>query len=156
MPMTGTSLREFVEQVSDAGRIRFGDLRRLQRDLLPSRITSCEEAELLISLDRAVRKFDRDWNDYFVSAVRDFVVWGMEPIGQVDRGKAEWLLRVLSHGGITRRGRTIARHVVQDALEVDALLMAFVGGASNHSVHAVMTEPTLVLQPAPVPMLQAA
>jgi hypothetical protein len=34
--------------------------------------------------------------------------------------------------------------------------MAFVGGASNHSVHAVMTEPTLVLQPAPVPMLQAA
>jgi len=154
--MTRISLRSFVEQVSDAGRIRFGDLRRLQRDLLPSRITSREEAELLISLDRAVRKFDRDWNDYFVSAVRDFVVWGLEPTGQVDRGKAEWLLRVLSNGGITRRGRTIARQVVQDALEVDALLMAFVGGAPNHSVRAVVMEPMLVAERAPTPMLQAA
>jgi hypothetical protein len=154
--MTRISLQSFVEEVSDAGRIRFGDLRRLQRDLLPSRITSPEEAELLISLDRAARKFDRDWNDYFVSAVRDFVVWGLEPIGQVDRDKAEWLLRVLSHGGITRRGRTIARQVVQDALEVDALLTAFVGGAPNHSVRAVVTEPTPVLELTPLPMLQAA
>ena len=154
--MTGISLRSFVEQVSDAGHIRFGDLRRLQRDLLPSRITSPEEAELLISLDRAVRKFDRDWNDYFVSAVRDFVVWGLDPIGQVDRDKAEWLLRVLSNGGITRRGRTIARQVVQDALEVDALFMAFVVGPSNHQVRAVVIEPTLVPSPTPLPMLQAA
>jgi hypothetical protein len=154
--MTKTSLREFVEQVSDAGRIRFGDLRRLQRDLLPSRITSCEEAELLIALDRAARKFDRDWNGYFVSAVRDFVVWGLEPIGQVDRAKAEWLLRVLSNGGITRRGRTIAREVVQDAFEVDALLMAFVGAAANHSARPIVTGPMLVSEPAPIAMLQAA
>jgi hypothetical protein len=154
--MASTSLRRFVEQVTEAGRIRFGDLRRLQRDMLPSRITSREEAELLISLDRAVRKFDRDWNDYFVSAVRDFAVWGLAPIGQVDRDKAEWLLAALSIGGITRRGRMIAREIVQDAVKVDALLLSFVSSPSNNSLPPVVSEPPLVPEPARLPMLQAA
>ena len=38
--MQTTSLREFVSHARQAGRIRFGDLRRLQRDILPARLTT--------------------------------------------------------------------------------------------------------------------
>jgi hypothetical protein len=49
--MSGTSLRDFVSRAVEHKRIRFGDLRRLQRDILPARITGLEQAEVLIALD---------------------------------------------------------------------------------------------------------
>jgi len=113
--MTGTSLRDFVSQTRQAGRIRFGDLRRLQRDILPGRVTTREEAELLLALDRAIRKADRDWNDYLIEAVRDFVVWGMEPVGSVDDEKAEWLMTALAKP-VTKAGRSLAREITGNLL----------------------------------------
>jgi len=40
-------------------RISFADLRRLQRDILPTRITTREEAEILLALDTTVDRADR-------------------------------------------------------------------------------------------------
>ena len=113
--MTGTSLRDFVSQARQAGRIRFGDLRRLQRDVLPGRVTTREEAELLLTLDRVIRKADRDWNDYLVDAVRDFVVWGMEPTGSLDHEKVGWLMGVLSTP-TTKAGHVLAREITRNPL----------------------------------------
>ena len=45
-----STLREFVTKALLTKRIGFGDLRRLQRDILPDGITSREEAEILIAL----------------------------------------------------------------------------------------------------------
>jgi hypothetical protein len=53
--MSGT-LRDFARAALDSNRIRFGDVRRLQRDILPSRITTREEAEVLIALDGGIAK----------------------------------------------------------------------------------------------------
>ena len=50
-----------------------------------------------------------------VANVRDFVVWGLPPIGAVDPEKAEWLVSVLSDRGLTKSGRLIAREVARDA-----------------------------------------
>jgi len=91
-----TTLHEFVSKALEANRIRFGDLRRLQRDILPYRITTPGEAEILLQLDAAVEKADRDWREYVVPAVAQFVVWGMEPAGRIDEAKAEWLLQALA------------------------------------------------------------
>jgi hypothetical protein len=113
--MSSSSLREFVSHTREAGRIGFGDLRRLQRDILPDRITTREEAELLLTLDRVVRKADRDWNDYLVGAVRNFVVWGMEPAGSLDDGKVEWLMSVLSKP-TTKAGHALAREITGNPL----------------------------------------
>ena len=38
-----TTLRDFVLNAVEMNRIRFADLRRLQRDILPYRITTREE-----------------------------------------------------------------------------------------------------------------
>jgi hypothetical protein len=46
--------------------------------------------------DATVERADRDWRQYLVPAVAQFVVWGVEPIGSVDQGKADWLLQALA------------------------------------------------------------
>ena len=97
-----STLRDFASAAVQSKRIRFGDLRRLKRDILPARITTRAEAEVLIALDAVVEKADREWRSYSIGTVRDFVVWGLSPVGQVDRAKAEWLLGVLSSASPAR------------------------------------------------------
>ena len=123
--MVSTSLREFIALTERDRRIRFGDLKRLERDILPARITTREEAEMLIGLDRTIERADRDWSAYLIRTVKDFVVWGMSPSGSVDRDKAEWLIEALSLGGATRTGRIIAREVACTAWPVSDALIAF-------------------------------
>ena len=74
-----TTLRDFVLNAVEMNRIRFADLRRLQRDILPYHITRREEVEMLLSLDATVERADRDWRNYLVPAVAQFAVWGLEP-----------------------------------------------------------------------------
>jgi hypothetical protein len=57
--MSGTSLRDFVLRAVEHKRKRFGDLRRLQRDILPARITTREQAKVLIALDSSVDRAAR-------------------------------------------------------------------------------------------------
>jgi hypothetical protein len=112
--MSSTTLRDFVLNAVEMNRIRFADLRRLQRDILPYRITTSEEAEMLLSLDATVERADRNWREYLVPAVAQFVVWGMEPVGRVDQGKADWLLDAVALAS-PKVGSAIIRHVVIEA-----------------------------------------
>src|SRR3954462_10630099 len=113
-----TTLREFVSKALEANRIRFGDLRRLQRDILPYRITTPDEAEILLELDAAVERADRDWREYLVPAVAQFVVWGMEPAGRIDQAKADWLQQAVALAP-SKTGSAIIRHVVIEAPCID-------------------------------------
>ena len=99
-------------------RIRFADLRRLQRDILPYRITTAEEAEMLLSLDATVERADRDWREYLVPAVAQFVVWGLEPVGRIDQVKADWFLEALALAP-PKTGSAIIRHVVIEAPSIE-------------------------------------
>src|SRR4051812_23935706 len=91
-----TTLHDFVSKALEANRIRFGDLRRLQRDVLPYRIVTREDAEMLLALDAKVERADRDWREYLVPAITEFAVWGLEPSGRIDQAKAEWLIGALA------------------------------------------------------------
>ena len=123
-----STLRDFASAAVQSKRIRFGDLRRLKRDILPARITTQEEAEVLIALDAVVEKADREWRSYLIGTVRDFVVWGLTPVGQVDRAKAEWLVVVLSSGVARKTARTLAREIAREAYQVDEALLIFGAG----------------------------
>src|SRR5215203_3163894 len=113
-----TTLRDFVLNAVEMNCIRYADLRRLQRDILPVRITTTEEAEMLLSLDATVERADRDWREYLVPAVAQFVVWGMEPVGRIDQGKADWLLEAVALAP-SKTGSAIIRHVVIEAPSID-------------------------------------
>src|SRR5215218_5429611 len=78
-------LLDFVKKVSSRGRITFGDIKRLQRDLLPNGAMTREQVEALIAMDAAVSRADPAWAAYLTSTVVDFVVWGSRPTGYVIR-----------------------------------------------------------------------
>ena len=113
-----TTLRDFVLNAVEMKRIRFADLRRLQRDILPYRITTREEVEMLLSLDATIERAERDWRQFLVPAVAQFVVWGLEPVGRIDQGKADWLLEALALAP-PKTGSAIIRHVVIEAPLID-------------------------------------
>ena len=113
-----TTLRDFVLNAVEMNRIRFADLRRLQPDILPYRITTQEEVEMLLSLDATIERADRDWRQYLVPAVAQFVVWGLEPVGRIDQAKADWLLEALELAP-PKTGSAIIRHVVIEAPLID-------------------------------------
>ena len=113
-----TSLRDFVCRALEQRRISFGDLRRLQRDILPARITTREQAEILLALDKAVDRADRGWRDYLVKAVRDFVIWGSPPAGHIDADKAKWMMITLS-GSSPNTARALTREIVRQGPEFD-------------------------------------
>jgi hypothetical protein len=69
---TGNKLQDFVTAAGARGQITFGDVRRLERDYLPGGITTNDEAELLIGLDRVVIRADRAWKGWLTAAIRDF------------------------------------------------------------------------------------
>ena len=136
--MSRTSLHQFVARVLADERILFGDLKRLQRDVLPARITTREEAELLLFLDSAVRRTDREWTEYLTSTVRDFAIWGLHPAGSLDRAKAAWISSALACTDPTRTARAIVREIVHEARNIDdeALAELGIGGRKSHPATA--------------------
>jgi hypothetical protein len=87
--MQVTSLRAFVDRVAEAQRLRFGDLRRLRRDVLPDGLQSRDDVE---ALERA----DGGWPEYLLEAVKGFVISASDPQGLVDPELTHWLVSVLS------------------------------------------------------------
>jgi hypothetical protein len=136
--MSRTSLHQFVARVLADERILFGDLKRLQRDVLPARITTREEAELLLFLDAAVRRTDREWTEYLTGTVRDFAIWGLPPAGSLDRAKAAWITSALACTDPTRTARAILREIVQEARNIDDEALAELGisGRKSHPATA--------------------
>ena len=125
--MSRTSLQQFVARALADDRILFGDLKRLQRDILPARITTREEAEILLFLDAAVHRADREWAVYLTATVRDFAIWGLHPAGCVDRDKAEWISTALSRAEPTRTARVILREIVHEARNIDEAALLELG-----------------------------
>ena len=115
--MSNPSLSEFAGRCRAKNRITFADVQRLRRDVLPDGITSREDTELLIALDRDVSRSNSEWERWLVVAVVDFVVWTERPTGVVHEDTALWLAATLKGEGAcaTKTGRLIAREVVEEA-----------------------------------------
>ncbi len=112
--MINSSLQTFANKVQAAGRISFGDVKRLQRDILPDGISSRDEAELLLTLAQTVGRADRAFGDWLVAMMVDFVVWGTRPTGVIDGETASWLAPFLL-GQRTRTMRRLARELAAEA-----------------------------------------
>src|SRR4051794_20401904 len=119
--MINSSLQAFANKVQEAGRISFGDVKRLQRDILPDGISSREEAELLLSLAQTVGRADRAFGDWLVAMMVDFVAWGMRPTGVIDGETAAWLTPFLV-GQRTRTMRRLARELAAEADHIGTAL----------------------------------
>jgi hypothetical protein len=116
--MKKISLSLSVGKLRQKGRISFGDVQRLRRDILPDGIGAREEAELLLELDRHVSRADDAWSNFLTATLVEFVVWSERPTGIVDEDTARWLAATLSVDGaapVTKAARRIAREVAEEA-----------------------------------------
>jgi hypothetical protein len=132
--MDTTPLCAFVTKVMASNRIVFGDLRRLQRDVLPTGATSREEIETLLSLD-SLGQLDDDWPDYLVATVTEFVLSTSHPPGSVDADTAAWLVTALSHAR-PRSAAAIVRAILSEVLYTDEILPAFAKRGTKRPVLA--------------------
>ena len=99
------SLRAFVSKALERNRISFGDLRRLQRNVLPHGLASREQAEVLIALDHTITRTDKAWAGFLVAAITDFVVWrSSSPAGSRPRRLHGWWRASPADGRLGRRG----------------------------------------------------
>jgi hypothetical protein len=92
--MDTAPLTLFAQKVSASNRLLFADLRRLRRDILPNGITTREEAEVLLGLDR-ISRLDAAWPGYLAEAVGAFVISASES-PYLDPASTAWLIMVLS------------------------------------------------------------
>ena len=123
------SLYAFVTKTLQRNRISFADVRRLKRNVLPAGITSRLEVEVLIALDRTIERTGREWSDFLVAAVTEFVVWGSHPPGCLDQATADWVVAALNCGR-PKTVRAIASAIVRDAQLTDEVLLAFAEGTN--------------------------
>ncbi len=92
-----TPLCVFVAKARASNRLLYGDLRRLQRDVLPAGASSREEVEALLSLDW-IERVDKEWPGYLARVVTDFVLSTSNPSSDaLDAETAAWLVSLLAH-----------------------------------------------------------
>ena len=126
------SLRAFVSKALERNRISFGDLRRLQRNVLPHGLVTREQAEVLIALDHTITRTDKAWAGFLVAALTDFVVWRSSSPGRVEPETAAWLVASLSCGRPTRTTGMIARAIVREARHCEEPLLGFALSSPKH------------------------
>jgi hypothetical protein len=106
--MINPSLQVFANKVRKVGRISCGDIKQLQRDILPDGISCRDGAELNLTLERTVSRADRAFSDWLVAMMVDFVVWGTRPTGVVDADTAAWFASFTTSPTGTRTMRHLA------------------------------------------------
>lgn len=123
--MNTCTLQSFEAAVIASNRINFGDVRRLQRRIIPEGISTREDAERLIAIDATIGRADPAWSDWLVAAIVDFAVWGERPTGYVEGEAAAWLAATLQKSGTTTRAaRLIVREIAREAERVDAAIVS--------------------------------
>ena len=118
--MITLQLREYVGRLVDAQEITAGDVKDLQRHVLEDGISTREEAEVLVALDRLLPAHE-SWRDALVTLMVDFVVWGTRPTGKVGGDEARWLAEVFD---MSLQADTAAAIMSAIAAETDGMAVA--------------------------------
>jgi hypothetical protein len=122
--MDTTPLGLFATKARASNRLLYGDLRRLQRDVLPTGATSREEIETLLSLDW-IERVDQDWPGYLAITVSEFVLSTADPPGVISGEAAAWLAAALADAR-PKTAAVVLRSIMREAHQVDEALVAFV------------------------------
>lgn len=103
------------------------DILSLRRVCWPDGRIDPAEADAIFDLNDSVKSADREWVDFFVEAMREFVVHQTAPAGYVDDAKAQWLIaRIDRDGRVDSLGELeLLVKVLEDATAVPEALRAY-------------------------------
>ncbi|MDB5708179.1 MAG: hypothetical protein JWL96_249 [Sphingomonas bacterium] len=75
------------------------DTLAVRRIVWPDGAIDPAEAEAIFDLNAAVKSSAREWVDFFVEAMKNYVVDQQAPVGYVDEAKAAWLIQCTDSDG---------------------------------------------------------
>lgn len=83
-----------------------------------------EEAEAIFAINNDIRDPSKDWVDFFVEALSEFVLNGADPKGLCDDAEARWLIDAIDHDGVleSMAEMELLVRVVEKAQNVPELL----------------------------------
>ena len=103
------------------------DTLAMRRIAWPDGWIDAAEAEAIFDLNGAVRGSSREWVDFFVEAMNQYVVHQQAPQGYVDDAKAEWLMtRIDKDGRVESLGELeLLVKILEDATNVPEALKSY-------------------------------
>ena len=129
---------QIAQQAIAEGVIGAEDILNLRRAGWADGRIAPEEADALFAINRRLSRPDLAWTDFFVEAVSEYVVNGIEPRGYVTQANADWLVRHIAEDGRLESMAELEAlvRIFERALNVPESLRAF---ASAEIERAVLT-----------------
>jgi hypothetical protein len=122
--------RDIAKKAAEDGAITAEEILELRRAGWCDGKIQPDEAEALFRANDQLGVATPEWSDFFVEALGEFIVNGVEPRGYVDEAQAEWLMARISHDGKTdsltelellvrvfERAQSVPQHLRDYALE---------------------------------------
>jgi len=91
--------REIAQQAAADGVITADEILALRRAGWSDGKIQPEEAEAIFLINDQLREPTNEWSEFFVEALGEFIINGVEPKGYVSEEQAEWLVERISHDG---------------------------------------------------------
>jgi hypothetical protein len=91
---------ELAKKIGAEGAISGGDVLALRRVAWPDGHISQAEAEAIFALNQQLSSKSREWVDFFVEALGEYVVNQRAPVGFVDDENAAWLMAQIDADGV--------------------------------------------------------
>jgi len=103
------------------------DTLAIRRIVWPDGAIDPAEAEAIFDLNSAVKSSAREWVDFFVEAMKHYVVHQQAPVGYVDEAKAAWLIqRIDSDGKVDSLGELeLLVEILEDATNAPESLKSY-------------------------------
>lgn len=117
-------------------RIEPEDVLCFRGDVFGDAVVSLAEAESVFALNDAVHKTCREWDEFFVEVMSDFVVNQATPRGYVSENKADWLIAKISHDGHVQSDSELELLIrtIERAREVPTKLSSFALAEVAHAI----------------------
>lgn len=93
------ALNELSDRLKAAGTISADETLALRQQIWPDGRIDVGEAELVFALNDSVTRPSREWVDFFVEALCEYVIRQQDPRGYVDEAKAGWLTARIDRDG---------------------------------------------------------
>lgn len=88
-----------VDEILARGTLAEADVTAFRGAFYADGIVDAAEADLIFNLNRQIAHKPESWNEFFVEALTDFVVYQHQPAGYLTSGNADWLIERMSTNG---------------------------------------------------------
>ncbi|WP_395944782.1 hypothetical protein [Brevundimonas sp.] len=121
------ALRDVCEAIVAKREVTPADVLALRREVFGEIAVTQAEVEALFVVDEGTERQSREWREFFIEALTDWLVRQQEPLGYVTDAQADWLIARVKADGRLRDGTEveIVVRVLELADAAPASLAAF-------------------------------